>query len=72
LWDEGKFYLYQQELNGELLIKSLSENQIKLYQILKYKLNQTISFSNRLEKFKKSTFHKDFELLFAIQMDIVF
>ena len=72
LWDEGKFYLYQQGLDGELLIQFISESQTKVYQITKCNINQILSFSNRVEFSRIPSRHKNTHFFFVLQLDIVF
>jgi len=75
------FAIYGMTVNSTYINKDLMANfSFNLYQrakqryikFTKYKLNQTILFLNRLEIFKIHSSQKDFELLIAIQMDIVF
>ena len=72
LWDEGKFYLYQQGLDGEFLIQFISESQSKVYQITKYHLNQNLSFSTRAELIKMASRNNNAQFSFVVQLDIVF
>ncbi len=72
LWDNGKFYLYQRGLDGEFLIQHLSQNQIKVYHIIKYQMNQTVAFSSRTEFLKITSQNESFNFSFSIQLDIVF
>jgi len=58
-------------VNGEFLIHSLSENQIKVYHIMKYQLNQTLAFSIRAELVKNPAKNENINFSFTIQLDIV-